>query len=998
MACFAEFRGEDEVALKHYQDAYEALIIMFGSIIILSPRTKRWAEAKVLADCINIKITKLYLYNNEHALAVSHHTTHMRRFGDFSRGWGIGEETYEYWSWMARQHRVLAELIELGTNSHLNSTLVIPIHKPIISPSSTIGIQRVGSPGIEMELNAIRSLIINPNHLLQHPGFYYYMAARCTEMRRERFNAALLALEDNQYHPGTLNPASNSPGFANEKKVDHFVLILELYTKAYEHFKRHAEVHAQTTQTQTHQGRLPLYIAYRIAQTYQDSGKYDMAIRFFERMAKTYRKEQWRSLLVPLLSTWYACAERLGDVDLCVRLLVEMLGYGIDGSEFEDLEDVESRLMRTLKDNKPSSEDPIVLDHLESQPLFDTSLVFWKPEAEVHELVAFQLSLAAPRDRSIQSLPFSKLEIYTKEDDDAPFIIEHVEQSDAEGEGDLVRRVELGQVGKERTEDPIIKASLRWRKGGILILTGTMSSRIPTYLTLSLLKLYLSYDAWKIELPLKPCKSRQPSNALESLWLSCLYPVRFIPITREDYSSVNVKHRPHKVTVSVNHRQPAYLNENYPITIQVTNVDDAELDVVVEVLLLPSDLDYAVNTIAVDEEQSSGLLKGISLGVLAPGVSAIKTLYLRSTEAAGDRTLDISVQSRSTTSATGTSDSSVAYPVDTPQPELLDITETLRTVVVPTVEPLKMTCDVTYRRAIGAQIGLADLNAFEEDFWDDGDGGEATVVSTFQCSGPWGLAIESLVLKRQDVLQAKIMTSSINEIGKDVFPSEYLPGDNFGDICCISISSQGKNGQHIFQPVPVPGEYEVAWKRILSDSEYGEPTITTFVLPPLQPPIDGLVALLNPPTIANLHQPIAMSLTIRNRHPTRSANITVHLDSDPSDGFVVAGLRNGRVPVLLPGGEEKLTWKLIPVECGYVQLPKLRVVDRRKAIASAQGLGGPGTDVEIEGVPVKIVDVRTEQKVVSILSTTGSGGEVKKDAEDAAAVDPNRIADVLVLP
>lgn len=29
--------------------------------------------------------------------------THMRRFGDFSRGWGIGEETFEYWSWMARQ-------------------------------------------------------------------------------------------------------------------------------------------------------------------------------------------------------------------------------------------------------------------------------------------------------------------------------------------------------------------------------------------------------------------------------------------------------------------------------------------------------------------------------------------------------------------------------------------------------------------------------------------------------------------------------------------------------------------------------------------------------------------------------------------------------------------------------------------------------------------------------------------------------------------------------
>lgn len=33
-------------------------------------------------------------------------------------------------------------------------------------------------------------------------------------------------------------------------------------------------------------------------------------------------------MLRPLLSTWYACAQQLGDVELSVRLLVEMLGHG----------------------------------------------------------------------------------------------------------------------------------------------------------------------------------------------------------------------------------------------------------------------------------------------------------------------------------------------------------------------------------------------------------------------------------------------------------------------------------------------------------------------------------------------------------------------------------------------------------------------------------------------------------------------------------------------
>ena len=53
-----------------------------------------------------------------------------------------------------------------------------------------------------------------------------------------------------------------------------------------------------------------------------------MAVRFFERIAKTYRRERWGTLLRPLLTTWYRCAQRLGDVELSVRILVEMLAHG----------------------------------------------------------------------------------------------------------------------------------------------------------------------------------------------------------------------------------------------------------------------------------------------------------------------------------------------------------------------------------------------------------------------------------------------------------------------------------------------------------------------------------------------------------------------------------------------------------------------------------------------------------------------------------------------
>lgn len=37
----------------------------------------------------------------------------------------------------------------------------------------------------------MRVLGLNPTQALQHPGFYYYTAARCTESRRARFLRAL---------------------------------------------------------------------------------------------------------------------------------------------------------------------------------------------------------------------------------------------------------------------------------------------------------------------------------------------------------------------------------------------------------------------------------------------------------------------------------------------------------------------------------------------------------------------------------------------------------------------------------------------------------------------------------------------------------------------------------------------------------------------------------------------------------------------------------------
>lgn len=175
--------------------------------------------------------------------------------------------------------------------------------------------------------------------------------------------------------------------------------------------------------------------------------------------------------------------------------------------------------------------------------------------------------------------------------------------------------------------------------------------------------------------------------------------------------------------------------------------------------------------------------------------------------------------------------------------------------------------------------------------------------------------------------------------------------------------------------------------RILPDGTYGAPAVTRFPLPPLRPPTDGLIALLDGPTTARLHTPIPLRLTIRNRHPTRSANVTVQLDADMADAFVVAGLRHGRIPILLPGAEESVTWNLIPVECGLVKVPGVKVLDRRSAVQIAPGQqqpqvpgqGAQGETAQVEGEEVRIVDTRWEGRKERVDGEPGFGiGQIAK--------------------
>lgn len=126
--------------------------------------------------------------------------------------------------------------------------------------------------------------------------------------------------------------------------------------------------------------------------------------------------------------------------------------------------------------------------------------------------------------------------------------------------------------------------------------------------------------------------------------------------------------------------------------------------------------------------------------------------------------------------------------------------------------------------------------------------------------------------------------------------------------------------------------------RIFEDGKSGPLATTLIELPILRVPQPNspLVALLSAPPNRRLHAAFILTLRIKNLASVpselrRAANITVDLSTDDnSAAWAITGIRSARIPILLPGTEEILRWCLIPLECGFIKLPKIRVLDRRE--------------------------------------------------------------------
>ncbi|KAG8794879.1 hypothetical protein FRC12_020516 [Ceratobasidium sp. 428] len=972
MATFAEFRDEQEVARKHYEDCWAALVEMFGSTAVLPPRTKRWAEAKVLADCVTVKICKLYLYRAATSRALAHFNKHLHRFADLSRGWGIGDETYEYWSWMARQHRIFAELLEHGLRNGLripslappplgNAPTPVP---PVIDPGASVAGLPPPVPGQGSAL--VSASGHNPSLALQHPGFYYYIAAGCSVQRLARFKAVL---ESEIADP---SPVSATPAFANEKKIDHHSLIVELFTKAYETFKHQ----------QTGQSRLTYYIAYRIAETHYESGKFDLAVKFFERIAKTYRTERWTTLLRPALALWYDCARNLADIELSVRVLLEMLVPGMTSEE--ERGNVGEDLMAILKSTAPSSgTTPIVVDLSDHEPLFDISTTFWHAISSINQPVSFQVLIRGPSDGALSEVEFAYLDLKFTNIDHKLVVHHATEKPDPESN---IQCADLGSITEEQTDRV---GWLRWGKGGVLVLQGFVECAKPGEVKLESVTFHLREGDWRIELP---CNSRaKPADGAMSS-LSWYNGKRLIPLRGRGGSTVNFVSPPHQVELSIEHDAPSYIGEHYPIEISVKNADTKPLYVSLDVMIQPA-LDDSQNDITIGDETSSSLIKQLSLGLIQPQDFVSRILLLFTRGQPGDRVLDFSVRSsvaapsRPPSRAPSPARSPVLQTLDghlspasptikdkaflpgstekdkTPPPEQdNDTTETLHTLTVSATLPFTTTLRTNYERPLTKQPGLLDLDTFEQGYVEPRN--VVVVDVSFGMEGEWDVEITGIGFELAEGSNYLMLDDTLG-VNADLFPMGWSKGDSFSTTLRVQTHVDESADDFVEatdEKLPL-GNFQIQWKRTGAGESIPSST-SVITLPTLQEPEDDFVAFAHLPAFATLHTPFPLLLTIENRARTRTADVILTLET--TEQFVCAGPRTAHITAILPGTTTSVYFTVVPLSVGFIRLPRIRVQDRRE---------DPPKEITVMS---KGWDTRDSRGELRVVGTMGEDGRIAR--------------------
>ncbi len=166
----------------------------------------------------------------------------------------------------------------------------------------------------------------------------------------------------------------------------------------------------------------------------------------------------------------------------------------------------------------------------------------------------------------------------------------------------------------------------------------------------------------------------------------------------------------------------------------------------------------SVNKITFGDQESNALIKGVSFGVVSPGQSVKQHMYLASAGSAGERVLDVSVQTKLVASSSSSTSATA------------EANETLRTIAIPVVYAFSGTSSVAYHRSPGQLAEHLDLTIYDKEHFTPQT--RAIMTTQITCGSKWDIEIADVAwvskvhLSGIEESQIHLMIYAFNRIHK----------------------------------------------------------------------------------------------------------------------------------------------------------------------------------------------------------------------------------------
>jgi len=685
----AEFRQDMDIAIKNYENAYLELRNMFDSNPtnsnnnltkpILDQNSKEWDEAKMLADCINIKICQLYLYKEQPLSAFSQFQTHIQKYKtlpehikDNSNYRTVNRVphyikpsssngTVQYWAWATIQMKAFSELIELAQHK-LGLALPYPTlsYKNINNGINTNSLLHSYSNSSLAELENdlyIQKNITDPNMFIQQAGYYYILTSQCVE---ERWNCYKILQKEGTERELT---EQEKKVLNNESQFDYASLIIDILKKAYEQFKNQKN------------GRMTLYLARNIAKMYEEMNNYEIALKFYDRISKTYRNENWNVLLTDILKLIVKCSKETHSYQILIESLVELLS-GDMALEFSERIEIQDELLGLISGTIPfqMNEDPlnnrnihIKLNNINS--FVSCKVKFNKSETLINTPAKFQLSLNTNNIKSpAKPLKFSKLLINFNDPNFNICLYNNEEINDTtfesvkDGENfrrikskngvitewinirDLKRDTVKTNFGSEDFLCKTVNLSLcsNMRK----VFEGEINTDTPIDLKVVSVSLIIESAVSNLILTTDDLEQEYSiCNNRESTWIEVIgdEPERLIPNENIKNELTIIKRQP-EIKISTKHDQTAFIDEVFPLELEISNIESENIHAYLSVICTDCIISDNTNEINQPIEQMKETLEYINIGTIEGGQSIKKMIYIFNSNDIGNKELKVKVE------------------------------------------------------------------------------------------------------------------------------------------------------------------------------------------------------------------------------------------------------------------------------------------------------------------------------------------------------------------